>query len=58
MKKPSKRPRGRPPVDNPRTARINWRVTPERQERYKRAAKGAKKTLTGWLDDLADEASE
>jgi uncharacterized protein (DUF1778 family) len=57
MKQPKKRPRGRPPVENPRTERINWRVTPERKARYERAAKKAGKGLTPWLDDVADDAS-
>ena len=57
MQKPKKR-RGQPPKANPRSARINWRVTPDKKSRYERAAKKADKPLTGWLDELADDASK
>lgn len=56
--KQAKKRRGRPPVDNPRSARINWRVTEERKARYEKAAKKADKPLTGWLDEIADDASK
>ena len=55
MDKP-KRPRGRPPVDNPSTARVDFRCTPDEKALYKRKAKRAKKGLSAWLKGLADEA--
>ena len=57
MKQPAKKRRGQPPKANPRSARINWRVTPDKKEKYERAARKAGKGLTPWLEDIADEAS-
>lgn len=56
MEKP-KKPRGRPKVKNPETERINLRVTPERKQRYEKAADRHDKSLSRWMKDLADNAS-
>ena len=54
MSKP-KRPRGRPPVKDPASVRINVRVTPSEREAYKAKAKRAKAPgLSAWLKGLAD----
>lgn len=53
MSKPAKR-RGRPPLKDPASVRINVRVTPGERERYKAAARKAGVTLSVWLKALAD----
>lgn len=52
-----KRPRGRPPLKDPASVRINVRVTPGEREGYKAKAKrdGAP-SLSQWLKTLADKA--
>jgi hypothetical protein len=52
MDKP-KRPRGRPPIDNPATARVEFRCTPQEKREYRRKAKP--KGLSEWLKGLADK---
>ena len=53
----TKRGRGRPPVDNPASVRLNVRVTPEDRAKYHRAAKRAGLPLAAWLKYLADSAA-
>jgi hypothetical protein len=54
MDKP-KRPRGRPPIKNPATARVEFRCTPQEKAGYRRKA-GAK-GVSKWLKSLADRES-
>ena len=56
MSKP-KRPRGRPPVKDPASVRINVRVTRGERERYKDTARKAGVSLSVWLKTLADRES-
>jgi hypothetical protein len=51
MDKP-KRPRGRPPIKNPATARVEFRCTPQEKAVYRKKAKP--KGLSAWLKGLAD----
>jgi hypothetical protein len=51
MDKP-KRPRGRPPIKNPATARVDFRCTPQEKAGYKR--KAGKRGVSAWLKGLAD----
>ncbi len=53
----TKRPRGRPPVDDGATALVQFRVEPDRKERYERAAKRAGKALSAWIKAVCDRAS-
>lgn len=53
MDKP-KRPRGRPPIQDPATARVEFRCTPQEKKTYRRKAKP--KGLSEWLKGLADKA--
>lgn len=47
---------GRPKKDNPATAIVpNIRVTIDRLEAYKSAAKGADKSLSQWVRDCLDD---
>ncbi len=57
MDKP-KRPRGRPPVENPSSDRIDIRVAPEDKARYFRAAEKAGETLSAWIKGVLDRASK
>lgn len=51
----AKRPRGRPPIKDPASVRINVRVTPAERDGYKAKAKRAKApSLSAWLKGLAD----
>ena len=50
----AQRPRGRPPLKDPASVRINVRVTPSEREAYKAKAKRAKAGLSAWLKGLAD----
>lgn len=50
-----KRGRGRPPLKDPASVRINVRVTPAERETYKEKAEKAKApSLSAWLKCLAD----
>ena len=50
-----KRPRGRPPIKDPASVRINVRVTRGEREAYKAKARKAKApSLSAWLKALAD----
>lgn len=53
----AKRPRGRPPIENPETERYELRLAPDRLERYGAAAKRAGKTLAAWMKGVLDRAS-
>jgi hypothetical protein len=53
MDKP-KRPRGRPPIKNPATARVEFRCTPQEKAGYRRKAKP--QGVSAWLKGLADKA--
>lgn len=55
---PMKRPRGRPPVENGETAWLGFRLSPERKERYAKAAAKAGETLSGWIKRVLDRASK
>jgi hypothetical protein len=51
----AKRPRGRPPVKDPASVRINVRVTPAERDGYKTKARKARApSLSAWLKGLAD----
>lgn len=53
-----KRPRGRPPIADPATARVEIRVTPAEKAKYAKAAKRDRApSLTAWLKGLADRES-
>ena len=52
-----KRSRGRPPLKDPASVRVNVRVTPAERERYKAAAKRENVPLSVWLKALADRES-
>jgi len=57
-KKP-KRPRGRPPVaDKADKTLSRVRVTQGQIEDYQRAAKRTNKTLSSWVKDTLDKASQ
>jgi hypothetical protein len=49
---PPKKPRGRPRLKNPATARVGFRCTPQEKKGYK--AKAGKKGVSKWLRGLAD----
>lgn len=51
MDKP-KLPRGRPPIKNPSTARVEFRCTPQEKRGYK--VKAGKQGVSKWLKTLAD----
>jgi len=53
----TKRPRGRPPVEGGAETHIQFRVEPDRKERYERAAKRAGKALSAWIKSVLDRAS-
>lgn len=52
-----KRPRGRPPVADPASVRLNIRVTPAEREKYREAARKARATLTVWIKAILDRES-
>jgi predicted HicB family RNase H-like nuclease len=56
MDKP-KRPRGRPPVDDPQDERYELRLSKSRLARYQRAADKAGKALAAWIKKVLDRAS-
>jgi hypothetical protein len=53
MDKPRK-PRGRPPLKNPATARVEFRCTPDEKKGYRK--KAGKQGVSRWLKELADKA--
>ncbi len=52
-----KAPRGAPKKENPETADMHFRVSPERKSRYERAAAKAKESLSAWVKRVLDRAS-
>jgi len=56
MDKP-KRPRGRPPVDDPQDERYELRLSKGRLARYQKAADKAGKLLAAWMRAVLDRAS-
>lgn len=56
MDKP-KRPRGRPPLDNGETDRLEIRLSPDRKALYAAAAERAGKALAAWIKGVLDRAS-
>lgn len=45
--------RGRPPIQNPATARVEFRCTPQEKSAYRR--KAGKQGVSKWLKGLADK---
>ena len=56
MKHMDKKPRGRPPVENPSSAQIHVRATPDDKARYAKAAGRRGLTLSGWIKAVLDRA--
>jgi predicted HicB family RNase H-like nuclease len=54
----TKRPRGRPPLENPETERYELRLSPDRLARYAAAAERAGKTIAAWMKAVLDRASK
>jgi predicted HicB family RNase H-like nuclease len=52
-----KRPRGAPKKENPEDDWIGFRVSPDRKERYERAARKAGQALSAWIKKVLDRAS-
>lgn len=48
------KPRGRPPIKNPSTARVEFRCTPQEKAWYRR--KAGTKGVSKWLKWLADKS--
>lgn len=53
-----KRPRGRPPVDDPESERYELRLSQTRRDRYEKAAAKAGKALGTWIKGILDRASK
>jgi hypothetical protein len=53
-----KRPRGRPPLKNPSTARVEFRCTPLEKKGYRAKARrdGFSGNVSAWLKKRADDA--
>jgi predicted HicB family RNase H-like nuclease len=58
MDQPAKKPRGAPRKENPETADMHFRVSPERKARYERAAAKLKLALSAWAKRVLDRASK
>ncbi len=58
MKDTPKRPRGRPPVENPEEGRYELRLSGERRARWEAAADRAGKALAAWIKAVCDRASK
>ena len=54
----SKRPRGRPPVEDGETRWLTLRVSEDRLARYSRAAAKAKEKLSAWVKRVLDRAAK
>jgi hypothetical protein len=54
----TKRPRGRPPLENPETERYELRLSKDRRERWEAAAGKAGKALAAWIKAVCDRASK
>lgn len=55
---PTKRPRGRPPIENGETERYELRLSKDRLERYTAAADRAGKKLAAWIRAVLDRAAK
>jgi hypothetical protein len=55
---PTKRPRGRPPVENPETERYELRLSKDRLALYTQAAGRAGKTVAAWIKGVLDRAAK
>lgn len=53
-----KRPRGRPPIENPEDERYELRLSKDRRVRYETAAAKAGKALATWIKAVLDRASK
>ena len=53
-----KKKRGRPPKNGASAVLPPIRVTPAQKDKYEKAAAKAGMTLSAWIKDLADKASE
>ena len=53
-----KRPRGRPPIENPEDERYELRLSKERRERYEAAARRAGQALATWIKAVLDRAAK
>ena len=58
MKDPQKRPRGRPPVEDPEDQRYELRLSTARRTRWEVAAGKAGKALSAWIKAVCDRASK
>jgi len=56
MRKAAKPGRGRRPIADPATSKVELRLVPSRKAAYQRAARKAGVTLSAWLRMVADEA--
>ena len=54
----TKRPRGRPTVENGERLYLTIRISEARKALYERAAAKAKETLSGWVKAVLDRASK
>lgn len=54
---PTKRPRGRPPVEGGERRWLTVRVSEERLERYSRAAAKAGEALSAWVKRVLDRSA-
>ena len=54
----SKKPRGRPPIDDGETLYLTVRISPERKATYARAAAKAGKALSAWVKAVLDRAAK
>ena len=57
MKDAQKRPRGRPPVEEPEDQRYELRLSTARRTRWEGAAGRAGKALAAWIKAVCDRAS-
>lgn len=53
----SKRPRGRPPLDDGETERLEIRLSPARKARYEAAATRVGLKVAAWIKRVLDRAS-
>jgi hypothetical protein len=54
----TKRPRGRPPIDDPEDERYELRLSRDRRARYEAAAAKAGKALAAWIKAVLDRSSK
>lgn len=58
LTRPAPNPPGRPPSENPADHDIVMRVTGERKNRYVRTAQKNGKSLSAWIQEVCDAASQ